>query len=146
MQRPMNDHHRMEGDSGLEIRETEVGPCRICGRDHSQWEDGFSVERIARALQADPGLLDALMIRRCEGCGTEYDWDVVIPAEGSPDDYPSLAKVQAALLARWREELSAGADPAVMARTARRDLAVTGIRVERWSEVRRRLERSLPRG
>ncbi len=142
----MNDHHRMEGDSGLEIRETEVGPCRICGRDHSQWEDGFSVERIARALQADPGLLDALMIRRCEGCGTEYDWDVVIPAEGSPDDYPSLAKVQASLLARWREDLSAGADPAAMAETARRELAVTGIRVERWSEVRRRLERSLPRG
>lgn len=140
----------MDDDWGLEIRETEMGPCRTCGRNLSQWEDGFSVERVAAALQVDHGLLDALMIRRCEGCGAEYDWDVVIPATDAPGDldadYAALAKLQAALFARWREQLDAGADSASMAEIAHREFAVVGIRVERWSEVRRRLERSLPRG
>jgi hypothetical protein len=130
----------------IRMRETEAGGCRACGRNLSQSETGFAIELVVEAVFLDPGLLEPLLIRRCPGCGTRYDWDVLVAGDELESDWPRQEAIQAELLETLREMLQTPLlQPADAARRIRGSLGVEAVYVAGGSEVAQSLRRLLDR-
>lgn len=138
------DFEPMERNRGDVIvqRESEAGGCRACGAGLSQWETGFDIDLVVEAILLHPALLEPLLVRRCRGCGTPYDWDVLIGSDDLERHRPEEEGRQAELLNALRTILrTPRVKPDEAAKRIRRGLGVTGIYVEDGTELERRLRR-----
>ena len=135
----------------IHVRESEGAFCPSCRAEISQWEHSITIEAAVAAIFADPTLLEPLLVRTCRRCGSAYEWDLVIMAEGAEadgeeedDDRPATEATQVALVAAIREQLEQRPEPTAAAARIRRELGVAAIRVEDGSEADRRLRGDRP--